>query len=307
MGASVSRAWDEHMKLARFGDDRVGIVRDEVIVDVTEIAGATPGEWPPVAMNRLIAHFVELKRKLEVAARGQGTPLAGVRLLTPVPWPSKIVAYPVNYQDHGVEMGAGYRASNQGFFLKPPSAVSGPSDPLVLPVNAGRRIDHECELAIIIGKEGRDVPRDRYRDYIFGYSCLIDAVIRGKEERVARKAFDTFCPVGPWIVTEDEIGDAASELQGTLWVNGEVKQDANTRDLVLDIPGMIEMASSVMTLYPGDIIATGTPAGVGPIRPGDKVKIEFERVGSMTLDVVQGKTGKHSIFAVPLPADTKAQ
>jgi 2-keto-4-pentenoate hydratase/2-oxohepta-3-ene-1,7-dioic acid hydratase in catechol pathway len=116
---------------------------------------------------------------------------------------------------------------------------------------------------------------------------------------VARKAFDTFCPVGPWIVTEDEIGEAASALQGTLWVNGEVKQDANTRDLVLDIPGMIEMASSIMTLYPGDIIATGTPAGVGPIRPGDTVKITFERIGSMTLDVVQGETGRHSIFAVP--------
>ena len=256
------------MKLARFGADRVGIVRDDVIVDVTDVAGITPGEWPPVGMNRLIANFAALKHGLEIVARGKGVPLASVRLLTPVPWPSKVVAYPVNYHDHGAEMHVGYRADNQGFFLKPPSSISGPNDPIVLPVNAGRRIDHECELAIIIGKEGRDIPRERHRDHIFGYSCLIDAVIRGKEERVARKAFDTFCPVGPWIVTEDEIGEAASELQGTLWVNGEVKQDANTRDLVLDIPGMIEMASSVMTLYPGDIIATGTPAGVGPDPPG---------------------------------------
>ena len=143
------------------------------------------------------------------------------------------------------------------------------------------------------------------RDYVFGFSCLIDAVIRGKEERVTRKGFDTFCPVGPWIVTADEVGDAASHLQGRLWVNGELKQDANTRDLILDIAGMIEMASSVMTLYPGDIIAAGTPAGVGPIRHGDKVKIEFERVGTMTLDVIQGDGGKHSIFAVPLPAESK--
>ena len=292
------------MKLARFGDDRVGIVRDEVIVDVTEIAGVIPGEWPPVGMNRLIAKFAEMRRELERGARNPGAPLASVRLLTPVPWPSKVVAYPVNYHDHGAEMHVGYRADNQGFFLKPPSSISGPADPIVLPVNAGRRIDHECELAVVIGKEGRDVPRNRCRDYIFGYSCLIDAVIRGKEERVARKAFDTFCPIGPWIVTEDEIGDAASSLRGTLWVNGEIKQDANTRDLVLDIPGMIEMASSIMTLYPGDIIATGTPAGVGPMRPGDKVKIEFERIGSMTLDVVQGETGKHSIFALPASPGT---
>ncbi len=194
-------------------------------------------------------------------------PLGTVRLLTPVPWPNKVVAYPVNYHEHGVEMGSSYRANNQGFFLKPPSALSGPADPIVLPVNAGRRIDHECELAVIIGKQGRDIPRAAWREHVFGYSCLIDAVIRGKEERVTRKGFDTFCPVGPWIVTEDEIGDAVHSLQGRLWVNGELRQDANTRDLVLDIPGMIEMASSVMTLYPGDIIATGTPAGVGPMQP----------------------------------------
>jgi 2-keto-4-pentenoate hydratase/2-oxohepta-3-ene-1,7-dioic acid hydratase in catechol pathway len=294
------------MKLARFNDDRIGIVRGDEIIDVTDIAGGEPGAWPPVAMNRLIANFAEYRPKLERAAAAKGVALSAVRLLTPVPWPNKVIAYPVNYHDHGIEMSAPYRANNQGFFLKPPSSLSGPADAIVLPVNAGRRIDHECELAVIIAKQGRDIPRDKWRDYAFGYSCLIDAVIRGKEERVTRKGFDTFCPVGPWIVTEDEIGDAVSNLQGRLWVNGELKQDANTKDLILDIPGMIEMASSVMTLYPGDIIATGTPAGVGPIRHGDKVKIEFERVGSMNLDVVQGTTGKDSIFAQPLPAETKA-
>jgi 2-keto-4-pentenoate hydratase/2-oxohepta-3-ene-1,7-dioic acid hydratase in catechol pathway len=287
------------MKIARFDDGRIGLVQGEFIVDVTEASGALSGEWPPVAMNRLIAEFPEYRRKLEHDTGGRTLPLSAVRLLTPVPWPNKIIAYPVNYHEHGVEMGSSYRANNQGFFLKPPSALSGPADPIVLPVNAGRRIDHECELAVVIGKRGRDIPRNEWRQYVFGYSCLIDAVIRGKEERVARKAFDTFCPVGPWIVTGDEVGDAVGSLQGRLWVNGELRQDANTRDLVLDIPGMIEMASSVMTLFPGDIIATGTPAGVGPMRPGDKVKIEFERVGAMELDVVQGASGAHSIFAQP--------
>jgi 2-keto-4-pentenoate hydratase/2-oxohepta-3-ene-1,7-dioic acid hydratase in catechol pathway len=294
------------MKLARFNDDRIGVVGVDSIVDVTDIVDGQSGIWPPVAMNRLIANFGEYRGKLERAASGKSVPLSGVKLLTPVPWPNKVIAYPVNYHDHGIEMAASYRANNQGFFLKPPSSLSGPADPIVLPVNAGRRIDHECELAVIIAQEGRDIPREKWRDYTFGYSCLIDAVIRGKEERVTRKGFDTFCPVGPWIVTEDEIGDAASNLRGRLWVNGELKQDANTRDLILDIPGMIEMASSVMTLYPGDIVATGTPAGVGPIRHGDKVKIDFERVGSMTLDVIQGIAGKNSIFAQPLPAETKA-
>ena len=293
------------MKLARFDDNRIGIVRDDDIIDVTDVVDGRPGEWPPVAMNRLIANFAEFRGKLETAARGKGKPLGTVKLLTPVPWPNKIIAYPVNYHEHGIEMGSSYRANNQGFFFKPPSALSGPSDPIILPVNAARRIDHECELAIVISKQGRDIAREDYRDYVFGFSCLIDAVIRGKEERVTRKGFDTFCPIGPWIVTADEVGDAASHLQGRLWVNGELKQDANTRDLILDIPAMIEMASSVMTLYPGDIIAAGTPAGVGPIRHGDKVKIEFERVGSMTLDVIQGESGKYSIFALPLPAESK--
>src|SRR5438270_1080029 len=280
------------MRIARFDDDRIGVVQGDAIIDITEAVGACPGEWPPVAMTRLIAEFSEYREKIMYTAKARAVPLRSAKLLTPVPWPNKIIAYPVNYHDHGVEMGSSYRASNQGFFLKPPSALSGPSDPIILPINANRRIDHECELAIIIGKAGRDIRRDDWREYVFGYSCLIDAVIRGKEERVARKAFDSFCPVGPWIVTEDEISDAAHSLQGRLWINGELRQNANTRDLVLDIPGMIEMASSIMTLYPGDIIATGTPSGVGPMRPGDKVKIEFERIGSMELDVIQGTTGR---------------
>ena len=287
------------MKIARFAANRIGVVRGNEIVDVTEAVHGRPDEWPPVAMNRLIAEFAEYRPKLDRVSSGRAVPLNSERLLTPVPWPNKVVAYPVNYHEHGVEMGSSYRANNQGFFLKPPSALSGPADAIVLPVNSGRRIDHECELAVIIGRQGRDIRRADWRDYVFGYSCLIDAVIRGKEERVTRKGFDTFCPVGPWIVTEDEIGDAVHSMQGRLWVNGELRQDANTRDLVLDIPGMIEVAASVMTLYPGDIIATGTPAGVGPMRHGDKVKIEFERVGAMELDVVQGTTGAHSIFAQP--------
>lgn len=287
------------MKIARFDGGCIGVVNGDSIIDVTEAIGAKANEWPPVAINRLIADFNEYRPKLTRAVSGSGVPLASVRLLTPVPWPNKIVAYPVNYHEHGVEMGSSYRANNQGFFLKPPSSLSGPSDPIVLPVNSGRRIDHECELAIIIGKRGRDIVRDDWREYVFGYSCLIDAVIRGKEERVTRKGFDTFCPVGPWIVTEDEIGGAVHSLQGRLWVNGELRQDANTRDLVLDIPGMIELASSVMTLYPGDIIATGTPAGVGPMRHGDKIRIEFERIGAMELNVMQGTTGQRSIFTQP--------
>jgi 2-keto-4-pentenoate hydratase/2-oxohepta-3-ene-1,7-dioic acid hydratase in catechol pathway len=258
------------MKLARFDEGRLGVVRGETIVDVTDALDAAADEWPPVAVNRLIANWEKTEKRVAGLAKRPGTPLSSVKLLTPVPWPSKIIAFPVNYHDHGAEMTVSYRADNQGFFLKPPSSLIGPGEPIVLPHAPGRRIDHECELAIVIGRTGRHIPRDDADDYVFGYSCLIDAVIRG--------------------------GDAGN-LRGQLWVNDELRQDANTSDLVLDIPGMIEMASSVMTLYPGDIIASGTSAGVGPMRPGDRIRIAFERIGSMTLDVVADTANRSSLFA----------
>jgi 2-keto-4-pentenoate hydratase/2-oxohepta-3-ene-1,7-dioic acid hydratase in catechol pathway len=287
------------LKIARFDDGKVGVVVGDRIVDVSaavqRLTGSGVTAWPSVAMNQLIAGFASMAPALRKAAEGPGVPLASVKLLTPVPAASKVIAYPINYHDHGIEMGRDTRATNLGFFLKPPSSLCGASEPIVLPALPGRRIDHECELAIVIGTRCRDVKRADWASVIFGYSCLMDIVVRGKEERVARKAYDSFCPVGPWIMTADELGDP-NALQGRLWVNDELRQDANTRDLVLDIPGMIEVASHIMTLEPGDIIACGTPAGVGPIKGGDVVRIEFERIGGMTMKVVQGNGGAASIF-----------
>ena len=284
------------MKITRFDDGKIGIVVGERIVDVSHLLDTDVHAWPSVAMNRLIANFAAHRSALQAAAASPGVPLASVKLLTPVPAASKVIAYPINYHEHGVEMGRETRATQLGFFLKPPSSLCGAGDDIVLPALQERRIDHECELAIVIGKRCRDVPREQWAEVVFGYSCLMDIVVRGKEERVARKAYDSFCPVGPWIVTADELGDP-SNLRGRLWVNDELRQDANTRDLVLDIPGMIEVASHIMTLEPGDIIAAGTPAGVGPLKGGDVVRIEFERIGSMTMNVVQGSGGRASIFA----------
>jgi 2-keto-4-pentenoate hydratase/2-oxohepta-3-ene-1,7-dioic acid hydratase in catechol pathway len=289
------------LKIARFDDGKVGVVVGERIVDVSDVVqrltGSAVTAWPSVAMNQLIAGFAGMAPELRKAAERPGVPLASVKLLTPVPAASKVIAYPINYHDHGIEMGRETRATNLGFFLKPPSSLCGASEPIVLPALPGRRIDHECELAIVIGTRCRDVKRADWASVIFGYSCLMDIVVRGKEERVARKAYDSFCPAGPWIMTADELGDP-NNLQGRLWVNDELRQDANTRDLVLDIPGMIEVASHIMTLEPGDIIACGTPAGVGPIKGGDVVRIEFERIGGMTMKVVQGAGGAASIFEV---------
>ncbi|MFM6851887.1 MAG: fumarylacetoacetate hydrolase family protein [Terrabacter sp.] len=287
------------MRIARFDDDRIGVVVGEGIVDVTDALEISAGEWPPVGMNRLIRDFPIVGPVLaRAAARGLVHPLSEVTLRTPVPWPNKVIAFPVNYHDHGREMQAQYRADVQGFFLKPPSSLSGAGEPVVLPAVPGREVHHESELAIIVGAGGRDIPRADWQAHVFGYACLLDMVVRGREERVFRKAYDTFCPVGPWITTADEVGDP-THLGMQLWVGDELRQDANTRDLVLDIPGMIEMASAVMTLHPGDIIATGTPAGVGPVTDGDTIRIRIERVGEMSVDVVQGTNGRTEVFARP--------
>lgn len=287
------------MRIARFDGGRVGIAAGGMVRDVTLAAGVDPDAWPPVGMLCLIAGFAERRAAIEAAAaRAVPLPLSSVRLDTPVPWPSKVIAYPVNYHAHGKEMSAAYRADAQGFFLKPPSSVSGPADPVVLPALPAREVHHECELGIVIGRTARGIGRAEAMDCVFGYACLLDMVVRGREERVFRKAYDTFCPVGPWITTADEVGDP-STLDMRLWVNGELRQSANTRDLVLDIPGMIEMAAAVMTLHPGDIIATGTPEGVGPVGPGDRIRIFIERVGEMTVDVVQGEGGFTNALAAP--------
>lgn len=296
------------MKLARFNEGRIGVVVDgQHLVDISAVIGLDVQQWPPVGATALIARFPQVRPEIEkVLGDLPRIPLAQVQLLTPVPWPNKVVAYPVNYHDHGREMQANYRATHQGFFLKPNSSLSGAGEPVVLPAVPTREVHHESELAIVIGKQARGIRREDWKDYVFGYACLLDMVVRGREERVFRKAYDTFCPVGPWIVTADEVGDPTS-LEMKLWVDGDLKQHANTRDLVLDIPGMVEMAAAVMTLYPGDIIATGTPAGVGPVRSGDRIRIAIERVGEMSVDVVQGTQGATPVFDTPYTPDIVKQ
>ncbi len=287
------------MKIARFNGGRIGVVVDGTIRDVTAVAGVDAAEWPPVGPLRLIADFPTLRDKLEQAAKvAAPIPLDQVTLETPVPWPNKLIAYPVNYRDHATEMTSVGFANVQGFFLKANSSLSGPSEAIELPNIAGREIHHECEIALIIGKQGRQIPPERAFDYVFGYACLLDITIRGKEERVMRKSFDTFTPVGPYITTADEVPNPA-DINMRLWVNDELRQQANTRDLLVDIPHMISIASSAATLYPGDLIATGTPAGVGPIKAGDTVTIEVDHIGRMSVPVVAGRYGENIVFAKP--------
>ena len=284
------------MKLAVFEGHRVGVVEGDQLFDVTDaVPGAGPA-WPPMYMNALIANWNDLGPKIaSKRASAKGISLSSVKLLPPNPCPVHVIAAPANYRKHIGEIGArsvskGRSADQMGFFMKATASLVGAGGAIELPRGSTRRFDHESELAVIIGRRARNVPRAEAMDYVFGYSCLIDVTMRiepgvAEEERVTRKSFETFTPLGPWIVTADEVPDPHN-LRNQLWVNGQSKQDANTRDMIVNIPALIELISSVMTLNPGDVIASGTPEGVGPIVPGDKIRIGIESVGEMTLPVV---------------------
>lgn len=284
------------MKLAKFDSNRLGIVVEGGIVEISDLAPVPIDTWPPVADVALIAGFGELHSALQRAVETREViPLESVHLEAPIGWPNKVIAYPANYRSHIDEMASVNRSDQNGFFLKAASSLSGPQDAITLPAIEGRSVHHESELAIVIGRQGRHISYDEATAYIFGYTCLVDVTVRGQEERVMRKSFDSFCPIGPWIVTADEIGDP-DDLDIRLMVNGRIRQEATTKDMILDVRGMVTLASSVATLYPGDLIATGTPDGVGPLVHGDEVCITIDKVGSMTLPVVQGKAGSNVAF-----------
>jgi len=280
------------VRLARFDNGRIGVVQDDRIIDVSAVCGVDPSEWPPVGMVRVIADWATLRPKIEAAlATAPAKPLASVTLQTPNPWPNKLLAMPANFRDHADEMKdrpevtAGIAAST-GFFMKANSSMVGASEPIVIPRGLeGREFHHECEMAIVIGKRGRNIPVERALEYVFGYACLIDVTMRGREDRVMRKSYESFCPVGPWIATADEVG-SPFELNMRLWVNGELRQHSQPKNMTVGIPAAIALCSSVTTLEPGDMIATGTMSGVGPIAPGDEVTIEIDRVGRMRHPVV---------------------
>ena len=224
-----------------------------------------------------------------VRLTGQRYPLAEVRLLAPV-LPSKVVAVGRNYAGHVREMrklsGPPELPQEPVLFLKPSTSVTGPGDRIAYPVKLTDRVDYEGELAVIIGRLCRDVPKERAEDVIFGYTCANDVTARDLQLRDGQwtraKGFDTFCPLGPWM----ETGTDPSDLGITTTVNGEVRQHARTRELLWDVPSLIEYVSAVMTLLPGDVLLTGTPEGVGPLADGDEVAVTIESIGTLTNKVV---------------------
>jgi len=212
----------------------------------------------------------------------------------PVPRPGKVVGAPVNYLDHKAEMNVDFTVAGLGFFLKSPSSIVGCDGEVPIPF-PGRRTDQEAELGVVIGRRAVDVTKQEALDHVFGYTCLLDITVRGSEERSTRKSFPGFTPIGSWITTADEIPDPnALRVRG--WVNGNLRQDAPTSDMIYDVAALIEFMSSVIALEPGDVIATGTPAGVGPIMPGDIVRVEIEGVSSIEIPVVDATREPHEVW-----------
>lgn len=206
-----------------------------------------------------------------------------VRLLSPC-LPSKIVALGLNYRDHAEEMKL-VIPKEPLLFLKPSTSVIGPMEAIVYP-KMSNRVDYEAELAVVIGKRAKAVPEENAGDYILGYTCLNDVTARDLQPKDGQwtkaKGFDTFAPIGPWIITDID----PHHLDVSSYLNGERRQHSNTENLIFGPPQLVSFISRVMTLLPGDVIATGTPSGIGPMSIGDKIDVVIERIGTLSNHVI---------------------
>jgi len=284
------------MRLCRFGEGRLGLVENSNVRDVTAALDVLPTyRYPFPPYDLFIAHLDKVVDRVQTLAAGSPSiPLSSLELLSPVANPSKIIGAPVNYQKHldEVRSDAQLHHDNQahmavihkiGLFLKATSALAGPSEGIALR-KLDRRNDHEVELAVIIGKKGNNVSRDDALKHVAGYAIGLDLTIRGPEERSLRKSADSYAVLGPWLVTADEISNPGN-LNLKISVNGEERQNSNTKYMILGVPELIEFASTFYTLYPGDVIMTGTPEGVSPIQPGDNIVATIEKIGTMEVQV----------------------
>jgi 2-keto-4-pentenoate hydratase/2-oxohepta-3-ene-1,7-dioic acid hydratase in catechol pathway len=281
------------MKLCRFNDDRVGLVTGDRIVDITAEARRVETrhagqQWS----DPLIAGLGELLDSLRGdLSHLESVPLTSARLLSPVFRPGKLVGAPVNYQAHIEEMHASNVSPGHdipdikraGLFLKATSSLVGASEGISQRFT-DQRTDHEVELAVVIGRICADVSEEAALDYVAGYALGLDITLRGAADRSFRKSFDSYSVLGPWLTLTDELGDP-THLDLKLTVNGSVRQATNTSDMKLSAAGIIAFASRHYTLYPGDVIFTGTPQGVGPIRPGDILVASCEELGEMQVAV----------------------
>ncbi|AIT82215.1 fumarylacetoacetate hydrolase family protein [Novosphingobium pentaromativorans] len=282
------------MKICYFNDGRLGVVEGETVYDVTDVLENLPQHRPPFPRHDVvIANLATLLPKMrDAAADAPRFAVSDVRFDPPVGNPGKVLGAPVNYLAHQQEAEADpstfaeaqvRRVAEIGLFLKATSSVVGVSEGVTVSFPE-RRTDHEVELAVVIGKQGRHIAEADALDHVAGYTIGLDMTVRGPEERSLRKSVDCYTVLGPWMVTADEFGDP-SNVALSLEVNGEARQDSRTSELLMTVPGLIAFASRFYTLEPGDVIMTGTPDGVGPVVPGDVMQVAIERVGRFDVPV----------------------
>jgi 2-keto-4-pentenoate hydratase/2-oxohepta-3-ene-1,7-dioic acid hydratase in catechol pathway len=279
------------MRIARFDNNRVGIVQGDAIRDVTGVLAQLPAHRHPFPRHDALIANLDI---LQNATTVRTVPLGGAALLSPVANPGKIMAAPVNYKKHleealadkGIHHGKLVDEIHKaGIFLKATSSVVGPSEGVRL-VHTDRRNDHEVELAVVIGTEGHSIAASDALEHVAGYCIGLDMTIRGPEDRSLRKSPDSYTVLGPWLVTPDEVGDPGA-LEVQIAVNGQVRQREKTSELILSVPQLIAWASSFYTLYPGDVLLTGTPQGIGPVKPGDEMVASISRIGEMRVSVTK--------------------
>jgi 2-keto-4-pentenoate hydratase/2-oxohepta-3-ene-1,7-dioic acid hydratase in catechol pathway len=274
------------MKLVFYDDFAPGLLRGDQVIDISHAVSRVGGHNPQEVLQNIIEGFNTLRPELiRLAASGSGKPVSSVRLRQPIPRPRKVLCMIGNYRE-----GVTGVARPIDIFLKSPDSICGPGDTVVLPERQHIIFHHEAELGLVIGRRAHNVRQGDAMDYIFGYTAFVDVSARGAIGRQGTgsffgKSYDTFGPIGPCILTKDEVPDP-HKLAVKLWVNGQVRHDYNTDDMEHPIPEIIEFASSVTTLLPGDIIACGTNhQGLGPLQDGDTGEIEVERVGRFSFKV----------------------
>src|SRR5437867_2840106 len=274
------------MKILFFDDFKLGVLKGDAVVDVSDTVRDIPHTGPHNLISGLIERFADYKRRLEEAvSRGKSVPLGQVKIRPPLPKPTNIECMAVNYMEDGTRS----EPAPINAFHKSPSAIIGPEDTMVLPDVPATIFEGEAEVALVIGKRASNVRAADAMSYVFGYTNFIDGSARGLlpagNTFYQMKSRDTFAPIGPWIVTADEIVDP-HKLQVRLWVNGELKQNFNTSDMAHKIPRCIEWVTSIHTLEPGDILATGTNhRGLSGFQNGDRIELETEGLGRLRFNV----------------------
>lgn len=270
------------MKLLFFDDFKLGVLKGEAVVDISEVVKDIPHTHPGNLISELIAQFSDYRGPIESAvAQGQGTPLSQVRIRPPLPKPYNIVCMAVNYMEDGTRD----EPAPINAFQKSPNSVIGHGDTMVLPDMPATIFEGEAELALVIGKHASYVSEEEAMNYVFGYLNFIDGSARGVQPFYQMKARGTFAPMGPYLVTVDEVANPQN-LQVKLWVNGELKQNYNTDDMAHKIRRTISWVSSIHPLEPGDVLATGTNhRGLSAFQGGDVIELETEGLGRLSIHV----------------------